>query len=136
MPIENDAAIRQLLTRSKTIAVVGASEKPWRDSNQIASYLVQHGYKVYPVNPEYQTVLGLACYPDLASLPEAVDLVDVFRRPEAVPEIVDAALAARAKALWLQVGVVHEEAARKAERGGMTVVMDRCILVDHRHLMR
>lgn len=136
MPVDDDLAIRKLLKEARTIAVVGASEKPWRDSNRIASFLIRKGYEVYPVNPGYQTVLGLTCYPDLAALPGPVDIVDVFRRSEAVPEIVDAAVATNAKAVWLQLGVIHEAAALKAEQNGILVVMDRCILVDHQRLMR
>lgn len=136
MPVDDDLAIRQLLKEARTIAVVGASEKTWRDSHRIASFLIQKGYEVYPVNPRYQTVLGLKCYPDLAALPEPADIVDVFRRSEAVPEVVDAAVATNAKALWLQLGVIHEAAAQKAEQSGILVVMDRCILVDHQRLMR
>lgn len=136
MPVDDDLAIRQLLKQARTIAVVGASEKPWRDSHRIASFLIQKGYEVYPVNPRYRTVLGLKCYPDLAALPEPVDIVDVFRRSEAVPEVVDAAVATNAKAVWLQLGVIHEAAALKAEQSGILVVMDRCILVDHQRLMR
>lgn len=135
MPIEDDDTLRELLKGAKKIAVVGASDKPWRDSHRIALFLQQRGYEVLPVNPKYQSVIGIRCYPDLSSLPGPVDIVDVFRRSEAVPSIVDEAAAARAKALWLQQGVIHEEAARKAERLGMRVVMDRCILVDHRRLL-
>ncbi len=135
MPIEDDATIRGILTDSRVIAVVGASPKPYRDSNSIARFLEDKGYTVYRVNPQYQTIDDKPCYPDLASVPEPIDIVDVFRRSEAVPEIVDEALAAKAKTLWLQFGVVHEEAAATAEQGGMHVVMDHCIAVDHRRFV-
>jgi predicted CoA-binding protein len=136
MPIEDEETIREILTAARTIAVVGASEKPWRDSNSIMQYLMNRGYKVYPVNPAYKTIFGERCYPDVASIPEAVDIVDVFRNPDGVPEVVDDAIAAKAATLWLQLGVVHPEAAKKAEAHGLRVVMDHCIAVDHRRLIR
>lgn len=136
MPISSDKDLQTLLKTARTIAVVGASDKPWRDSHDIMRFLLLKGYRVFPVNPNLTTVLDQACYPSLAKIPDLIDLVDVFRRPEAVPGIVEDALAAHAKSLWLQLGVVHEEAAQKAEENGMTVVMDRCIAVEHRRLLR
>jgi len=136
MPIEDEQAIRDILVSAKTIAVVGASTKPWRDSNSIMQYLMDRGYTVYPVNPSYETVLGRRCFPDVASIPGRVDIVDVFRNPEGVPEVVEDALAAKAKILWLQFGVVHQEAAKKAEEHGLQVIMDHCIAIDHRRLVR
>lgn len=135
MPIEDDAAIRKILETSRTIAVVGASENPNRDSNSIMRFLMNRGYDVYPVNPQYERVLGRKCFPDMASVPVPIDIVDVFRTPEAVPAIVDEAIAVKAKVLWLQFGVIHEEAARKAEQNGIQVLMDHCIAVDHRRLI-
>jgi predicted CoA-binding protein len=114
---------------------VGASEKPWRDSNSIAHFLKRKGYTVYLVNPNYREIGGEQCYPDLQSIPAAVDIVDVFRQPSAVPEIVKEAAAIGARTLWLQYGVIHEQAAAEAERAGMQVIMDRCIAVDHRQLI-
>ncbi len=134
MPLEDDKAIYALLKSAKTIAVVGASDKPWRDSNSIASFLIQKGYTVFPVNPYHTEILGLPCYPDLRSIPTPIDLVDVFRTPDAVPQIVEDAIAVKAKSLWLQFGVIHEAAARKAEDHGLQVVMDHCIAVDYRRL--
>ena len=136
MPLEDEHGIKKVLTSARTIAVVGASEKSWRDSNSIMQYLIACGYTVYPVNPAYKSVLGRPCYADVASLPEAVDIVDVFRNPEGVPQIVEDAIAAKAKVLWLQLGVIHPEGAAKAEEHGMTVIMDHCIAVDHRRLVR
>lgn len=136
MPIEDEDIIRKILTSARTIAVVGASEKPWRDSNSIMQYLMQRGYKVYPVNPAYENILGERCYPDVASIPDRIDIVDVFRNPDAVPEIVADAIAARAGVLWLQLGVVNADAATKAEKHGLQVIMDHCIAVDHRRLIR
>ena len=136
MPIDDDDVIRRILERAKTIAVVGASVKPWRDSNSIMQFLMQVGYKVFPVNPNYSEVLGIRCVPLLSEVPEKVDIVDVFRRPEAVGGIVDDAIAVGAKTIWLQLGIVNEEAAAKAERARLSVVMDHCIRVDYQRLFR
>jgi len=132
----DDAGLRELLSSAATIAVVGASPKPWRDSGSIAQFLAGKGYRVYPVNPKYEEVLGLKCFPDLKSVPEKIDIVDVFRRPGEVDAVVDEAIAVGAKSVWLQLGVINEVAAAKAESAGLKVVMDRCIAVEHRALMR
>ncbi|KAB2924353.1 MAG: CoA-binding protein [Bacteroidetes bacterium] len=134
--LTTDDELRTLLTSAKTIAVVGASPKPWRDSGAIADFLMKRGYTVYPVNPRYTDVLGVRCYPDLKSLPGPVDIVDIFRNPDEAEAAVDEAVAAGAKAVWMQLGVVNEAAARKAEAAGLAVVMDRCIAVEHRALVR
>jgi predicted CoA-binding protein len=136
MPIEDDDVIRRILESAKTIAVVGASVKPWRDSNSIMQFLLQVGYIVFPVNPNYSEVLGTRCVPLLSEVSEKIDIVDVFRRSDAVGPIVDEAIAVAAKTLWMQVGVVNEEAADKAERAGLNVIMDRCIRVDYQRLIR
>jgi hypothetical protein len=133
--IDGDNSIRQLLGNVHTIAVVGASTKPWRDSNQIAMFLLEKGYKVIPVNPSYNEVLGLKCYPDLLSVPDHIDLVDIFRRSDAVPEIVREAIEVKADAVWMQLGVYDPESAKRAAQAGITVVMERCIAVDYRRLM-
>lgn len=135
MPLEDDREIAALLRRARTIAVVGASDKPWRDSNSIMAYLLAKGYNVVPVNPRLTEVLGRTCYPSVDAIPESVDIVDVFRNPEAVGEVVDEAIRAEAPILWMQLGVVNELAARMAEDRGMTVVMNHCIAVDHRRLL-
>ena len=135
MPVDDDVTIKKILQESRTIAVVGASAKPWRDSNSIAEFLIREGYQVIPVNPRYEEVLDLKCYPDLKSMPQPVDIVDIFRNPEHVEEIVDDAIAMKAKTVWMQLGVVNPKAAKKAEAAGLNVVMDRCILVDHRRLL-
>ncbi|MEP0821302.1 MAG: CoA-binding protein [Ignavibacterium sp.] len=135
MPVEDAATIEKILRDSKTIALVGASENPARDANRIMRFLLNRGYTVHPVNPRYPSVLGKTCYPDLVSVPDPIDIVDVFRRSEAVPGIVDEAIKIKAKVLWLQLDVVHEEAAAMAEQHGMQVVMDRCIAVEHRRLL-
>ena len=126
--------IAEILDTCRTIAVVGLSSKRFRPSYGVAEYLKREGYVIIPVNPQEQEVLGERCYPDLDSIPGTVDLVDIFRRSEFVPEIVEAAIRHGAKVVWMQESVVHEGAARRAESAGLTVVMDRCILKDHRRL--
>ncbi|VVB93239.1 Acetate--CoA ligase [ADP-forming] II [uncultured archaeon] len=111
----------------RTIAVVGISDDPERPSHFVASFLESHGYKIIPVNPKLTEWEGKKCYPDLLSIPEKVDVVDIFRRAEAVPPIVDEAIKIKAKAVWMQEGVVNEEAAAKARDAGIEVVMDRCM---------
>ena len=126
--------IPELLKTSRTIAVVGLSSRRFRPSYGVAEYMQRNGYRIIPVNPFVQDVLGEKCYPDLDSIPVRVDIVDIFRRAEFVPEIVEAAIRIGARAVWMQEGVVHEEAAKKARAAGLEVVMDRCILKDHRRL--
>lgn len=127
--------IVELLKSARTIAIVGVSGKRFRPSYGVAEYLQRVGYRIIPVNPNESQVLGEKCYPDLDSVPDAIDIVDVFRRPEHLPEIVEAAIRHGAKAVWMQESVVHEAAARRAEEAGLAVVMDRCILKDHRRLL-
>jgi predicted CoA-binding protein len=127
----SDEVLRQLLTETRTIAVVGASANPDRSSNGIMGKLLEVGYRVIPVNPNETEVLGQRAYPTLAAIPEKVDLVNVFRRPEHTPAIADEAVAIGARALWLQQGIVNQDAAERAERGGLLVVMDSCIGVMH-----
>jgi uncharacterized protein len=111
----------------KTIAVVGISDDPERPSNFVARFLKEHGYKIIPVNPKLTEWEGEKCYPDLVSIPEKVDIVDIFRRSEAIPPIVDEAIAIKAKVVWMQEGIINEEAAAKAQKAGIEVVMDRCM---------
>jgi predicted CoA-binding protein len=126
--------INEVLDSAKTIAVVGLSGKRYRPSYGVAEYMKRSGYRIIPVNPHENEVLGERCYPDLDSIPEAVDIVDIFRRSEFVPDIVEAAIRKGVRAIWMQEGVFHEAAARRAEAAGIAVVMDRCILKDHRRL--
>ena len=121
-----------VLRTSHVIAVVGLSAKRWRPSYGVAEYMQRAGYKIIPVNPQETEVLGERCYPDLDSVPDSIDIVDIFRRSEFVPEIVEAAIRKGAKAIWMQEGVAHEAAARRATEAGLLVLMDRCILKDHR----
>ena len=129
------ASIAEILTQSRTIAVVGLSGKPWRPSYGVAEYLQKAGYRIIPVNPNESVVLGQKAYPSLEAIPERVDIVNVFRRPEFVPEIVEAAIRIGARVIWLQEGIRHEEAAEKARRAGLEVIQDRCILKEHRRLL-
>ena len=126
--------ISELLHTAHTIAVVGLSSKRFRPSCGVAEYLQHAGYRIIPVNPLETQVLGEQAYPDLESIPGPVDIVDIFRRSEFVPEIVEAAIRKGAKAIWMQEGAYHEAAARRAEQAGLIVIMDRCILKDHRRL--
>ncbi len=129
------ATIEEILAQSKVIAVVGLSDRPDRPSHGVARYLQREGYRIIPVNPKLrEPVLGEEPYPDLDSVPEKVDLVDVFRRAVDVPPVVEAAIRVGAPALWTQLGIVHEEAARIAREAGLTVVMDRCTAIEHRSL--
>ncbi len=123
-----------LLASAHTIAVVGLSNKRYRPSHGVAEYLQRAGFRIIPVNPQESEVLGEKAYPDLDAVPEPIDIVDIFRRPEFVPEIVEAAIRKGAKAVWMQEGVIHEVAARRAREAGLDVVMDRCILKEHRRL--
>jgi predicted CoA-binding protein len=118
----------------RTVAVVGLSSNEERPSNSVAAYLKEHGYRIIPVNPGESEVLGEKSYPDLRSVPEPVEVVQVFRRPEDVPEIVEQAIEIGAKVVWMQEGVVNEEAARRAREAGLTVVMDRCMRTEHRRM--
>lgn len=124
----DDSYIAGILAETRVIALVGASPKPNRDSYEVMEFLQRRGYRVIPVNPQAagQTILGETCVSTLAEIAEPIDMVDVFRRADAVPDIVDAAITAGAKTLWLQLGIVHEEAAARAEAAGIRVVMDRC----------
>ncbi len=118
--------------KGRTMAVVGLSENPGKPSHYVSEYMQQHGYKIYPVNPAVETVLGEKSYASLTELPVKPDVVNVFRLPSAVPGIVDEMLKLGLKDLWVQQGIVNLEAAKRAEEGGIRVVMDRCIMVEHR----
>ena len=129
----NDEEITKLLQEAKTIAVVGLSSSPVRASFGVSRFLQRQGYRIVPVNPNETEVLGEKAYARLEDVPEHIDIVDVFRRSEFVPEIVDQAIAKNASAVWMQEGVIHEQAAEKARAAGLFVVMDKCILVEHRN---
>lgn len=123
------------LRESKTIAVIGMSPRPDRPSHYVAKYLMEQGYKVIPVNPAVDEVLGMISYPNLVSIPEKIDMVDIFRRSSQVPPVVDDAIEAGARFIWMQDGVAHEGAAAKARAAGMSVVMDNCTLREHTRIM-
>ena len=124
--------IDEILTTSRTVAVVGLSDNPSRDSHRVASYLKRAGYRIIPVNPTLDEVLGERCYPDLSSVSESVDLVDIFRRSDKVAPVVDEAIRKSAKYVWMQDGVVDESAAERARAAGIAVVMDNCTMREHR----
>ena len=129
MTIEAD-----ILRKYRTVAVVGLSSSPERPSYRVAAYLKEHGYRIIPVNPSEDEILGEKCYPDICSITEPVEVVDVFRQPRDVPKVAAQAIRVGAKVLWLQLGIVHEAAARRARKAGMEVVMDRCMRVEHTKL--
>jgi hypothetical protein len=129
-----DTKIHEILATPRTIAVVGCSPDPDRDSHRIAALLKAKGHRVIPVNPSCQEILGERCFASVRDISEAVEIVDVFRRPEFVDQIADEAIAVGAKILWLQLDVVNEPAARKAQDAGLTVVMDRCPAIEYRRL--
>jgi predicted CoA-binding protein len=124
--------IGELLKRTKTIAVVGLSDSPLRPSYGVSAYMQSHGYRIIPVNPSIKGSLGEKAVASLADVPEKIDMIDVFRRSEFVPELVDEAIRLKVPSIWLQEDVIHEEAAAKARKAGIVVVMDKCILKEHR----
>ncbi len=128
------AELRRILKTNHTIAVVGLSADWYRPSYFAAKYMQEHGFRIIPVNPKYDEILGEKCYPNLKAIPEPVDIVDVFRKPDDCVPIAEDAVAIGAKVLWLQLGVVNEEAARVAEAGGLEVVMDRCVKIEYARL--
>lgn len=127
--------VEEILRDSKTIAVVGISPRPDRDSHVVAKYLQGQGYRVIPVNPTVDEVLGEKCYPSVRDVPEPIDIVDIFRRPVDVPPVVDDAIDAGAKVVWMQLKIIHEEAAAKAQAHGLDVVMDKCTKPEHEKLV-
>ncbi|HEV2837120.1 MAG TPA: CoA-binding protein [Pyrinomonadaceae bacterium] len=130
--INSEETIRRILDECRTIAVVGLSSDTWRASNAVSAYMRRSGYKVIPVNPNETEVFGEKAYPDLAAVPEKIELVDVFRRSDEAGKAVDEAIAVGAKAVWLQEGVIDRAAAQRAVDAGLLVVMDRCWLKEHR----
>ena len=132
----SDEEIGRLLSESHTIAVVGLSAKAWRPSHGVSEYMQSRGYRIIPVNPNLTEALGEKAYARLEDVPGPVDIVNIFRRPEAVEPIVDAAIRMGARMVWMQEGVIHRAAAEKARAAGLAVVMDRCILKEHRRHFR
>jgi len=130
----DNTTIRRILDESKTVAMVGLSGNWYRPSYFAAKYLLDHGYEVIPVNPNYDEVLGQKCYPDLAAIPHKVDIVDLFQRSEDVPKFIQPAIDIGARVLWLQLGIVNEDAASQARGAGLEVVMDRCMKIEYARL--
>jgi len=130
----NNSEIQGILNKYKTIAVVGMSKNPLRPSYQVANYMINAGYNIFPVNPGHKEILGLECFPNLKSISAKIDIVDVFRRPEHVDEIVDKSAQIGAKVMWFQFGVINHKAAINAQSYGLKVIMDRCIKIEHRRI--
>jgi len=130
-----DGEIKAILENSKTIAIVGLSDKPERDSYRVAEYLKEKGYAIIPVNPAKTEILGEKSYPDLASIPGPVDIVDIFRNIDAIPGIVDEAIGIKAKVVWMQLGLAHNASAQKAAEAGLTAVQSKCLKIEHQKLM-
>ncbi|MGQ0569958.1 MAG: CoA-binding protein [Armatimonadota bacterium] len=130
----SEEGVRQILTASKIIAVVGLSPTPYRPSHEVASYLKDEGYRIIPVNPKISETLGEKAYPGLREVPEPVDIVQIFRRPEHVPAIVEDAIAIGAKVVWMQLGIINEDAAARALAAGLQVVMNTCMATAHNAL--
>jgi len=135
MPIQDDSELRQILTTAKTVACVGVSSNPEKPSYGIFQYLAEAGYRMIPVNPTAPEILGRPSYPSVRMIPEKIDVVQVFRKPEDVPPVVEQAIQAGAKVVWMQEGVVNEAAAAQAEKAGLKVVMDRCMMKTHQRLL-
>lgn len=134
MIVDDIAGIRHLLKTTHTIAVVGLSANWWRPSYFAAKYLQEHGYRIIPVNPAYQEVLGEKCYAKLADIPEKIDMVDCFRKADEIPALAEEAIAIGAQCLWMQLGVINDAAAARARNAGLSVVMDRCVKIEHGRL--
>ena len=137
MPVDkmSDDDIREILTKYRKIALVGASPKPERDANEVMRYLLEKGYEVYPVNPRYEEVLGRKCYPSVLDIPDEVEIVDLFVRPEFTMEYVEQAIKKGAKVVWFQFGTFNEEAFKKAREAGLITVAHRCIKQEHGRLI-
>jgi uncharacterized protein len=132
--MDDITTLRRILKSNRVIAVVGLSANWWRPSFFAAKYMQEHGYRVIPVNPAYQEVLGEKCYPSLKAIPEKVDMVDCFRKSEEIPALAEEAIAIGAKTLWMQLGVINDAAAAAGRAAGMDVVMDRCVKIEHARL--
>ncbi|MFN8006246.1 MAG: CoA-binding protein [Terriglobia bacterium] len=135
MSLANELTIAEILRRTKTIAVVGLSQNRFRASNRVADYMQSEGYRIVPVNPRYTSILSEICYPDLLQIPASIsiDMVNIFRKVEAIPAIVEQAIQRGVQGVWMQEGLVHEEAAKRANQAGLWVVMNRCVMIEHQH---
>ena len=128
--------IKAILQRYKTVAVVGLSPKPQRDSHKVAKYLKENYYRIVPVNPGQKEILGEKCYPNLKAIPFPIDIVDIFRKPEAIPPVVKDSIEIGAKVVWMQLGLAHNQAADKARKAGLQVVMNKCIKIEHINVLK
>jgi len=135
MIVDDIAGLRRILTRYRSIAVVGISANWYRPSYFAAKYMQDHGYRIFPVNPNYTEVLGRTCYPTIAAIPEAIDIVDCFRKPEEMVALAQEAIAKRAKVLWMQLGIRNDEAAAIASTAGLDVVMNHCVKIEHARIL-
>jgi len=135
MLVDDIAGLRRILTRYHSIAVVGISANWYRPSYFAAKYMQDHGYRIFPVNPNYTEILGRACYPTIAAIPEPVDIVDCFRKPEEMVALAHEAIAKRAKVLWMQLGIRNDEAEAIASADGLDVVMNRCVKIEHARIL-
>ena len=133
--VDDISGIRRILLQSRTIAVIGLSGNWYRPSFFAAKYMQDRGYRIIPVNPRYDEVLGQKCFPDLRSIPQPVDLVDCFRKPQDIPPIAEDAIAIGAKVLWMQLGIVNDVAAQRASAAGLDVVMNRCVKIEHARIL-
>lgn len=132
--LTSDSELRELITHSRNIAVVGMSPNEDKPSHYVAQYMRSHGYTIVPVNPLYAEIAGMRCYPNLREVPMSIDMVNVFRRAEDVPSVAEEAIAVGAKSLWVQLGIIHVPAAELAQAAGLQVVMDRCLMVEHKRI--
>lgn len=128
--------IKAILERYNTVAIVGLSPKPQRDSHKVAKYLKENHYRIVPVNPGQKEILGEKCFPNLKTIPFPIDLVDIFRKPEAIPPVVDNAIEIGAQVVWMQLGLAHNQAADKARKAGLQVVMNKCIKIEHMNMLK
>ena len=128
--------IKAILERFNTVAIVGLSPKPQRDSHKVAKYLKENHYRIVPVNPGQKEILGEQCYPNLKTIPFPIDVVDIFRKPEAIPPVVDNAIEIGAQVVWMQLGLAHNQAADKARKAGLQVVMNKCIKIEHMNMLK
>jgi predicted CoA-binding protein len=126
--------LAEILNKYRNIAVIGISEDASKPSHKVALYLKKAGYRIFPVNPKYKSVLNEICYPSLTDVPERVEIVDIFRRVEFIPDLVEEAIIIKARVIWMQIGLRHEAAARRAQKAGLQVVMERCMKIEHRRL--
>ena len=133
--MNDDGMMKDILSTAKTVASVGISGNKEKVSNSVGAFLMEHGYRLIPINPTADEILGQKSYPDLASVPEKIDVVQIFRRPEDVPPVVDEAIKVGAKVVWMQEGIINEQAAQTAREAGLQVVMDACMRATHKRLI-